>query len=246
MALKVVRWWDENVKRISSSMWKPTLTPIDSRPINLNNWSSASKYHYASIISSNNLYPGIQADDKKECFKTRKIKINPTKHQVSIFTEWYHAYRYTYNKTVEAIIQAIPDGEIKCNLNITYTSNGSVKIDLKACYNLDSKVKLHLYHQPAEIQYKLRCRKTNKKQPIKFDIKVKKDERIKVSLKHLYTTMPSFHSYRDRFVTLKDNSFFQEEENKWLIKTQKNIRACATQDARANYETCCTLGKKYG
>jgi len=231
---KMINWWGPKTIPIANKIWKPGINPIKTFKNIKNTWFNSSKEAHTKVLGD--FYPNLKPET---IHVTRKIKIRPTKEQRDILTQWWHGYRATYNKTIEAIGQECPDRIITPFID----EDGLEKerFEMKREWNLD--ISKNTY---TKVKLKLKYKKINGETKVFVDkIQVVSDP-LETPFK--YQPIQHWHNYRDEYVTAKDRSgnikdFTQQYP--YLLKIDKTIRASAVKDACAAYKTICTLGKDY-
>jgi hypothetical protein len=150
-----------------------------------------------------------------------------------VLTEWWHAYRYTYNKTIEDIAKVAINETVR--LVIKPSSDNSVTVDLGSRYELPTKWKVKIKVLDPKVTVKFRYTKTK---GVRVNIKVVQEEgQCKVSFYFAYPSIDYWTQYRDKYVTAPTLPLLQTVD--------KRIRASACKDACANYKTICTLAEQY-
>lgn len=205
-------FWNDHCQHLTNYCWKPSLQPKECIPLSCNSWFSNQELSFDCsfpLLTVNN----VEVPKHTFCKKVRLIPNNDQKTQL---IKWWHAYRYTYNKTIEGII------------NETQSSFQEVK---------------HTYGTIEEVGY---CSEINPKISLHIKEFKKKDNPLKVKLFVKYPKVSDWKCFRNSYVTKKNNNFFKEEHHKWLLEVYKTIRASACKDACANYKTVRTLCDNFG
>jgi hypothetical protein len=181
--------------------------------------------------------------------KTRRIKLNPTRDQRLMLEEWWHAYRYTYNATIDSIIRdtgASPKLEVVIKPNAT--DDGITLAPLRVVADVDYRLKVDLQAavKQSKVSAKIRVLRSG---GVKLGIKVLQDASccpVILKLRCDYPEAQQWLKYRDELVSNKNdaNPFFSNKA--WLLKTNKHIRASAVKDACAAYKGMTTHGLLYG
>ena len=109
------------------------------KQINVNNhsWYNYSIHKHQKIKQFT-----YENKEPKEFNITRKIKINPNKEQKETLIEWWNAYRYTYNKTIEEIGNESLHETTKVCVHINVLNDGFIKLELGYRFELERKWKL--------------------------------------------------------------------------------------------------------
>ena len=222
----MIAWWNSKTIANTTRLWKPGLQPIQNTTLNTNSW------YKSSIQKHIELTDDIISHELKEPIEhtiTRKIKINPNLEQRKLLTEWWHAYRYTYNKTVEDIATNALSSTVRLFIKPeTQIINPDklLKFELGSRFELPSKwsVKFKIIDPKLKVTLKY-----TEKSGVKLKIKIVQDDYIKVNFDFTYPKIDHWHSYRDKYVTAPTLPF--------LKSVDKRIRASAVKDACANYKT---------
>ena len=230
----MIAWWNSKTIANTTRLWKPGLQPIQNNTLNTNSW------YKSSIQKHIELTDDIISHELKEPIEhtiTRKIKINPNLEQRKLLTEWWHAYRYTYNKTVEDIATNALSSTVRLFIKPeTQIINPDklLKFELGSRFELPSKwsVKFKIIDPKLKVTLKY-----TEKSGVKLKIKIVQDDYIKVNFDFTYPKIDHWHSYRDKYVTAPTLPF--------LKSVDKRIRASAVKDACANYKTICSLAKNH-
>ena len=256
-----VNWWNNKTIPIAGNLWKPGIHTLSNKTIDTNSWYKASVQSHSKIGNVTN----YENKEIKEFNITRKIKMNPTKEQRDKLTEWWHAYRYTYNKAVQEIGKNAVYQNIQLDLRVN--KENKVKVEIGTRFEMERSWKLDLkYILEPKIKLKLRKLKNG---TYKTKIEIINDPAIRpvrVNIHFEYPKVDSWYDLRNKFVTYKLHknpeellefqnmtnleikqanikSMFKEE--RWLQNVDKRIRAGAAKDARSAYETISTLAKDY-
>ncbi len=211
-------FWNDDCQRLQDYCWKPTLQPLQTKQLNTNSW------YEGSICNFDCQFPILTTNNTKDVEYTfsRKIRIIPNKEQKQQLIQWWHAYRYTYNKTIEGII-----------------------------FDTDSEFETlqHVSPDNSNVETGYRSEITPN---VNVSIKVTKAKNnpIKLKLFTKYPKVGSWIDYKNRFVIKKRektlNPFFDDPKHHWLLNTYKTIRTSACRDACANYKTVRTLLEQHG
>ena len=262
----MIRWWNTNSIAVAEQLWKPGLNPIKTQHIYTDSWYKSSVQTH---IIPEQFVQKYETQNIKEFNITRKIKINPTKEQREKLTEWWHSYRYTYNKTVEEIGKSCLDETRKIVLNLNVIDEQKINMELGYRFEMEPTWKLDLkYIKEPKLKFKINVNKANTK-ITSTKIVILEDPAatpIRVKFHFEYPEIESWYTYRNKLVTSKlfkcpkDVDAYKhltKEEIKemnlkdmfrdkmWVLNTDKRIRAGAVKDARASYETICTLAKDH-
>lgn len=259
----MIRWWNTNSIPIANSLWKPGIVPIRSYQQKTSSWYNASTQVHENVTQS--LYQTYKP--KEEIVVTRKIKINPTHEQKVMLTSWWDAYRYSYNKAVESMGSQGCEQSRQVALHLDVKEDGLIKLELGQRFEMETKWKVDLEYVEPKISLKINVSK--KKGTVGAKIKVVHDPvvaPVKVGFRFEYPKVDSWQTLRNEIVTskyhqsTKDLECFQNmtkeevyeanlkpdfKEKRWLLDVDKRIRAGAVKDARASYETICTMAKDY-
>jgi transposase len=256
----MINWWNSKTIPVASRVWKPGLNPISSTKSNTNSWYNASIERHANPVDLSL----IDALKTKSLDITRKIKLNPTKEQKEKLTEWWHGYRFIYNKVIEDI-GSHPDANhfVVATLKI---QEDKVKLNLDPRFEMPRKWVLKINYNEIKMKVKL---KYTKKKGCKLTIVIVEDSVVKpidVEFQFQYPEVKSFYDYRNNYATAKivqnpkNIPNYQEYtstelkllntrdlylENPWLLNIDTRIRACACRDARAAYQTIKTMASNY-
>jgi transposase len=188
----------------------------------------------------------LKADVVDKLIAMKKIKLNPTTEQKNMFQKWYNGYRYTYNKTIENIINDVGTQSEGVSCNIKVNEDDTVSLELGKCVRPTTKLFINMKEvkQP-KIKATIKYYKRTQSCKLKIDVlQDPKDKPLKVKIQEGYPSARHWHQYRDELVTALNNPFFEGKE--WLKETPKNIRQCAVHDACAAYKSICTNAKNNG
>jgi IS605 OrfB family transposase len=205
-------FWNDHCQYLTNYCWKPSLQPKEHIKLCSHSWFSGEELLFDCS------FPLLTINDKvtpKHTF-CRKIRIIPNNEQRHQLVKWWHAYRYTYNKTIEGIIKET-ESQFE-QLKHSYDNVDEVGYRSEVCPKISLKIK----------EFK------------------KKDNPLQVKLFVKYPKVSDWKVFRNFFVTKKDNAFFEDKQHKWLLGVYKTIRASACKDACANYKTVRTLCDNFG
>ena len=261
----MIHWWNSRTIPIAETLWKPGLNPRKQININNHSWYNSSIHKHQKVKQ----FTYENKEPIKE-FITRKIKMNPNKEQRKTLIEWWNAYRYTYNKTIEEIGNESLHETTKVAINIDVLNDSTIKLDLGYRFELKRKWKLDFkYIDEPKVKLKINYDK-NKTKITSTKITILQDPLVKqihVNYHFEYPQMDSWYTFRNKLVSAKIHQFpklvpeFEHltnqevkianqkpffKDKQWLLNVHKSIRGSAVKDARASYETICTLSKDYG
>lgn len=235
-------FWNLECATLSNKLWKPGIKPKTTQDVNTNSWFK--QKHLTFPCDNPTTYFGTNNTEKTYTY-SRKIRILPNFEQKHQLTSWWHAYRYTYNKTIEGMID-----ETKSNSSPNF--HVGVKDDKVVVeYGQRSELTPHINLWIKEVEPKISCKFTCLKKRVKVTIKVLQEEGLKVKFYQEYPKVSKWEHFRDIFVSQKDRKtkeirpFFQDDKNSWLLSTYKTIRADACKEACKNYKTMCTNRQRY-
>jgi IS605 OrfB family transposase len=264
MTSLMIRWWNSSSIPVAQTLWKPGIVPIRSYKQKTNSWYKASTQVHEDINQS--MYETYKPNE--EIVITRKIKMNPTHEQKVMLTSWWDAYRYSYNKAIENMGSQGSEDSREVVIHLDVKEDGVVKLDLGQRFEMETKWKIDLEYIE-EPKIKLKINVSKKKEHLSVKINIISDPVItpvKVNFHFEYPIVASWQTLRNEIVTskyhqsTKNLEVFQNmtkeeifeanlkpdfKKNRWLLDVDKRIRAGAVKDARANYETICTLAKDY-
>jgi len=243
----MINWWRSETIQMSTRMWKPGLVPLRSEVINNHSWFKSDTQHFSDI---NETYDP-KLNKSKDLIRSRKIKLNPDKVQQVELQKMWDAYRFTYNKTIEAIIDDVINPEdntfrLLCEVKSDSTD---VALDL-GCElepNRNIKVKLNVDFKDPLVTTKIFVKKN---QTISFKIKIKHDPMLHpVTMKLCFEYPPPrhWHSYRNEIVTgaaVRGQTWFPN--NFRILETNKFIRQGAVQQSVSAYKTIMGNAKNNG
>ena len=228
-------FWTPYCTEVSNSIWKPTLTPSSKLSRPTNSWYKVDKSTFK--IKQPQLFSSQEVDD--EFSYCRKIRIKPNAEQRAKLNQWWNAYRFTYNKTVESMIKETDSKpSVQCHLHVE-TDYVHVQIGYRA--ELTPHLCVRFFQREKFLKAKLQVSK--KQERVSLKINVFTNNQIGVRFFQEYPNIQSWLQYRNNLVIIKNNSFI--EKNSWLKNTYKTIRASACKDACSNYKTIQTLCKRY-
>ena len=249
----MINWWRSETIQQSQRMWKPGLDPLtfQSVPIVNHSWFQSDKQHFIGAALQENQYAPSTTKYSKELLRSRKIKLNPDKDQRMQLYKMWDAYRFTYNKTIESIIEDVIDPKentfnLLCQLSC---QKDDVKLDLGCELEPNGDIKVHLkvdYRDPS-ITTKITV---SKKQKVTFKIKVNHDPNLRpitLKLSFEYPAPRHWHDYRDEMVTgdaVREQSWYKNAP--LLLETNKYIRQGAVQQAVSAYKSVMGNAKNNG
>jgi hypothetical protein len=229
--MSAINWWNYKTIANTTRLWKPGLHPIENIHLNTNSWYNASIQKHS--IEHETIEQELKEPKEKDIM--RKIKINPTFEQRKMLTEWWHAYRYTYNKTIEDIAKVAINEDTTICAFIKPSTEESVTLELGSRFELPTKWKVKIKVLDPKVTVRFRYTKTK---GVRIDIKVVQEEgQLKVSFHFAYPPIDYWTQFRDKYVTAPTLPL--------LKVVDKRIRASACKDACANYKTICTLAEQY-
>jgi hypothetical protein len=257
----MINWWNSKTIPVASRVWKPGLNPISSTKSNTDSWYNASIERHANPVDLS-LTETLKTTSLDI---TRKIKLNPTKEQKEKLTEWWHGYRFIYNKVIEDI-GSHPDANHFVVATLKIQEDEKVKLNLDPRFEMPRKWVLKINYNEIKMKVKL---KYTKKKGCKLTIVISKDPAVKpidLEFQFRYPEVKSFYDYRNDYATAKkfknQKSIPNYQEytttelkllntrdlylkNPWLLNIDQRIRACACRDARAAYQAIKTMAFKY-
>lgn len=250
--MAVINWWNSKTIQNSQLLWKPTLEPVCTSQITSKSWFESNTQRFPCPRPL--ILPQNTPSTSKEVIRCRKIKLNPSKEQKKQLVRWWHHYRFTYNRTIEALIEDVLDHEenvFRLKVCLDVDEKGKVHVQFGTELQPNSRLKLKLQTRP-EFK-KLDCSlkvSTSKKTPGKvlFRIKVIEEPRpVRVAFGYEYPPPRSWKEYRDELVTAKavrSKHWFSQQPD--LLETNKHLRTGAVQQAVSAYKTVCSNAKNNG
>ncbi len=205
-------FWNDECQRLQDYCWKPTLQPLQTKQLDTNSW------YEGRVCNFNCKFPILTTNSDKdvEYTYTKKVRIIPNTEQRQQLTQWWHAYRFTYNKTIESIIFDTESSYETLKHVYNHKDNGDI-IENGYRSEINPYVKTNIKASKAKYN------------PIKLKLFVK------------YPKTASWIDYKNKLVIKKRekqvNPFFDDPKNQWLLNTYKTIRTSACKDACANYKT---------
>ena len=234
--MKASPWWNTKTSVLSNTLIKPTLSN-NATKVDSHSWFSIHKTCHGTIDRK------FTTESRDISFtKCRKIRIYPKPDQKKVINQWWNGYRYSYNKTMERIIQdtcQVKEQFIAAKIDCE-DERVHLKTQILTRGYPDCHYKLQIDHTIPKIKCVVKYNK--KKDHVSLTIKIVDDPVInplKVKILFDYPPPENWTTYRNIYVTEKNNPFF-EETNSWVLETPKIIRARAVKDAVANYKTICT------
>lgn len=275
----MIKWWRPETIEMSSKLWKPGLEPLYSEPYPIRSWFHSNMDHFVDVQtpataptlphlpdqSYQHPYAPSPTQYVKPLMRSRKIKLNPDKEQRAQLNKMWDAYRFTYNKTIEAIIADVINPEentfkLLCQLSC---QGDSVKLDFGSELEPNRDIKVRLKVDCREPEVALVVEKKEKKQtkkeiaagkPVeefyKTKVKVVHDPSrrpLKLELGFEYPPPRHWHDYRDELVTgdaVRAQNWYQDAPH--LLETNKYIRQGAVQQAVSAYKSVMGNAKNNG
>lgn len=255
----VINWWNSKTIQASPSLWKPSLQPISQTPLfhtPHKTWFEQSSQQFECPVPFQVTSPTFES---KEIVRCRKIKLNPTRQQKEQLAKWWDHYRFTYNKTIETIINDVKkegntdDSKVRVIADMFVKDDGHVSLELGRELEPDRKITLHISENKTapKVSAKIRVLKGKKTEgQIKLKIDVLKDPALRpltVNFGFEYPASRKWRDYRDELVTatgVKSQGWYNQCPN--LLETNKYIRTGAVQQAVSAYKTVCTNAKHNG
>ena len=260
----MISWWNQKTIQTAERLWKPTLQPIGNERIRTCAWFQACRSSFQAPPPPLDLlkvrYPVLKpvkdGDEIKTCLRTRKIKLNPTHGQRLQLAKWWDHYRFTYNKTVEAIIDDVQDDNdnvfrllVPMEVN---SATGAISLSF-GCQlepSSDLKVRMEVNTKDPKVGVKLTY---SKKKGVSMKLTVKNDpwaNPVKLSIGYEYPKPRSFQDYRNQLVTkaaVQAQPWYKGfDYPNDLLSTNKHLREGAVTQALAAYKTICTTAKVHG
>jgi putative transposase len=251
---EIINWWNAETIKTSPLLWKPNQNPTLTQQFDTHAWFASNTQSFPC----HSIFPiPIKDFEEKTIVRSKKIKLNPTREQKILLAKWWEHYRFTYNRTIESIINDVHDEHDSIARIIpdfiVDEDQESLKVELGCELEPNSNIKLQIKvdHSDPKVSTKITVLKGAKTAgKIKLSIKVKKDPSIRpvsVAFGFEYPAAREWKDYRNELVTatgVMSQCWYKDDMT--LLETNKFIRTGAVQQAVSAYKSVCSNAKNNG